>query len=205
MDNAENERQFRVLDQMLSMHASLRDNYARWAFVLNISLIAISIILCAFVFASDNVLATIGLKPEAAHVGLGLVSVAVLILSIVEFRVDWKNISSRHAEAAKQLANLKGKYRRLYSETEGKDSKKNERLSSEYERVMRTITSIPDRKFNCLKAKHNFKKLLSQQINLYPKTPCWYLRLKLRYEGFLPAGKKDTPNDSIETDRPNPP
>lgn len=198
MDTPENERQYSVVDQMLSMHALLRDSYTRRAFLLKTGLIVASITLCAFVFASDKVLSTIGVQPDRARIGLGLASVAVLILSIIELRVDWEAAASRHAEAAKTIAALKAKYRKLYSETQGSDPKKNARLGREYERVMKDIPPIPDRKFNSLKATHYFKKLLSQRISEHQKLPAWFLGPQLRWEGLKDTWRRKEPG-SVNT------
>jgi hypothetical protein len=193
MDKAENERQCNVVDQMLSMHALLRDSYARRAFWLKTGLIATSISLCAFVFAADAVFSALGLRPEGARIGVGLASVAVLILSIVELRVNWDAAAARHAEAAEKLAALKAKYRKLYSETQGNDPKMNARLGREYERTMQDITPTPDRKFNSLKAKHLFKKRLSQRISESPETPVWLHWLQLRWHGIRRSGFRGSP------------
>ena len=137
MNAEENERQYRIVDQMLSMHATLRERYARRARLLSVCLIAASILLCAFVFASDNVLTILGLQPDAARVGLGLVSVAVLILSIIELRVDWKGVADRHTHAASILAGLKAEYRKVYSEAKGSNEETNARLGHEFEQHMK--------------------------------------------------------------------
>ena len=54
MDKNENERQYSVIDQMLSMHSSLRDKYKRRALLLNLALLLVSVFLCAFVFADEK-------------------------------------------------------------------------------------------------------------------------------------------------------
>ena len=51
----EYERQFRVIDQMLSMHSSFRDRMERRAFWLNTILISLSLLLTVSAFVSDDV------------------------------------------------------------------------------------------------------------------------------------------------------
>lgn len=90
MGESENDRQYDVLDQMLTAHALLRDRYAWRALWLNICLLATAIALNAFVFAGDDVLvAMFGAKPEHVKMGLGIASVVAMILSIMALRVDW--------------------------------------------------------------------------------------------------------------------
>ena len=183
----ENERQYRVVDQMLTMHALFRDSMERRAFWLNTSLVASSLFLAVFVFVGDNLLRMLGLDPPTARLVLGLVAVAVLIAAITEFRVDWRSAAGRHANAATRLAAMKARYRKSFSETGGNDLVRNTSLTADYDRMMGCLPAIPDRWFNALKARHNFKRLLSQRTSEYPKTPLWFLRSQLRIEGIHEA------------------
>ena len=105
----ENKRQYELTDQLLSMHSSLRDKYERRAFLLNTALIAISLFLCVFAFVDDGVLGSLGYHPPMARLVLGLSAVIVLILSITEFRVDWRAMGAKHAEGGKALSGIKGR------------------------------------------------------------------------------------------------
>jgi hypothetical protein len=183
----ENERQYGVIDQILTMHASFRDRMGRRAFWLNTALIASSLFVTVFAFVGDDLLRALGLGPAMTRFVLGLVAAVVLICSITEFRVDWRSVSGRHAEAVSRLATLKAKYRKSFTETGGDNPKKNAILASEYNRMMSSLPAIPDRWFNALKAEHRFKRLLSERISQCPKTPRWFLRLQLRIEGIREA------------------
>ena len=183
----ENERQYAVIDQRLTMHSSYRDRMERRAFWLSTSLIAISLYLCVFAFVGDDLLSALGFDPPLTRFFLGLGAILVLICSITEFRVDWRSVAGRHLEAVLRLTDLKAKYRKSFAESGGKEPKKNARLTSEYNKTMRSIPAIPDRWFNKLKAEHQFKRLLSERISQCPKTPSWFLRLQLRREGIREA------------------
>src|SRR2546425_528267 len=95
----ENERQYGVIDQMLTMHSSYQDRMERRAFWLNTVLIASSLFLAIFAFVGDELLRAVGLDPAMTRFLLGLTAVVVLIGSITEFRVDWRSVAGRHAEA----------------------------------------------------------------------------------------------------------
>jgi len=183
----ENERQYGVIDQMLTMHSSYRDCMERRAFWLNTALIASSLFLTVFAFVGDDLLRALGLNPAMTRFLLGLAAVVVLICSITEFRVDWRSVAGRHAEAVSRLATLKAKYRKSFAETRGNDPKKNARLTSEHDKMMSSLPPIPDRWFNALKAEHRFKRLLSERISQCQKAPTWFLRLQLRIEGIREA------------------
>lgn len=191
MDAAENDRQYHVVNQMLSMHSALRDRYARRALLLNIGLISCSVVLCAFRFADDKILGAFGFDAFRARIGFGMIAIAILVLSIVELRVKWKEVATSHGDAAMQLARLKHQYRRLYAVTRGSDPKKNARLGTEYDRVMKAIPPIPARLFTRLKASHNFNKVLSQRISANPKAPTWFLRWQLGIEGIRQSKRKE--------------
>ena len=201
----ENERQYRIIDQMLSMHSSYRDRMKRRAFWLNTALIALSLFLTVFVFVGDDLLRALGFDPAMTRFVLGFTAVVVLICSITEFRVDWSSVAGRHVEAVTLLVSMKAKYRKSYTETEGDDLKKSKRLTTEYDKMMSDLPLIPDRWFSTLKAEHQFKRFLSERISLCQKAPKWYLWLQLRWEGIREARKlaKDRQNgqqtDSTET------
>ena len=180
----ENERQYRVVDQMLTMHSLLRDRMERRAFWLNTVLIASSLFLTVFTFVGDDVLRALNLDPALTRFVLGLIAVVVLICSITEFRVDWRSVAGRHAEAVSRLARMKAKYRQSFTDTGGNDPLMNTLLTSECDNMMSNITTIPDRWFNVLKAEHQFKRLLSERISQCPRTPIWFLKLHLRIEGI---------------------
>lgn len=183
----ENERQYGIIDQMLTMHSSYRDRMELRAFWLNTSLVALSLFLAVFAFVGDDLLRVLGSDPAIARLVLGLAAVVVLICSITEFRVDWRFVAGGHAKAVSMLAAMKAKYRKSFTETEGNDPKKNARLTSEYDKTMSILPAIPDRWFNKLKAEHQFKRLLSERISLCPKAPKWYLWCQLRLEGIREA------------------
>ncbi len=183
----ENERQYRVIDQMLTMHSSFRDRMERRAFWLNTALIASSLFLTVFSFVGDDLLRALSLDPALTRFVLGLVAVVVLICSITEFRVDWRSVAGRHTEAVSRLARMKAKYRQSFTDTGGYDPQANAILTSECDNMMSNLSTIPDRWFNVLKAEHWFKRLLSERISQYPKTPRWVLRLQLRIEGLQEA------------------
>ena len=186
----ENERQYMLIDQLLSMHSSLRAKYARRAFWLNTIQIGVSLFLSVFAFVPDNTLHSLGLDPASGRFILGITAVAVLLLSITEFRVDWKAVGSKHSEAARQLAELKAQFRKAFSESAGDDCDKNSRLTTEYDKLMALLPSIPEQYFIQLKSSHRFKQKLSHRVSRNPKAPVWFLRIQLRWEGLRGAWKQ---------------
>src|SRR2546429_3551010 len=99
-------RQFRVLDQMLSMHTFLRDRYAAWALSLDLILLFTSVIFCTTRFVGDDFFAKIGVSAGAGKLAVGVSATAAFFASIVTLRVDWKGKSARHADAVQKLTNV---------------------------------------------------------------------------------------------------
>lgn len=148
----ENQRQYAVIDQMLTMHSLLRDRMERRAFWLNTALVGSALFLAVFSFIGDEFLRKLGLNPDWTRFVLGLAGVVALICSITEYRVDWRTISGKHADAAARLGALKVTFRKSFSETLGNDDVKNAELSDNYEQTVNSLPTIPDRWFNSLKA-----------------------------------------------------
>ncbi|MCY4558461.1 MAG: hypothetical protein OXF79_19210 [Chloroflexi bacterium] len=187
----EGERQYRLVDQLLSMHSLLRDRYRLLSFFLNSLQIAASLFLCALAFVGDDVLQAAGLFPPRTRLALGLGALAVLIIAIAEYRVDWKAAGSRHGEAADRLGRLKALYRRNQAQENADDLETQEAQTEAYERTMSILPPIPERRFNRLKAHHLFKRALSDRLSESPKTFAWFLRVQLRLEGVRQALSKE--------------
>lgn len=183
----ENERQYNLIDQLLSMHSTLRDKFESRAFWLNTVQIGVSLFLSIFAFVPDEVICSLGFDPAKGRYILGSLAVIVLLISITEFRVDWKSVGSRHSEAARHLAELKAKYRRAFSESAGEDLEENSRLTIEYERLLALLPPIPEQYFIRLKADHRFKVSLSKLVGRNPRAPVWFLSLLLRLKGMRSA------------------
>jgi len=187
MPDTENDRQYRVLTQMISMYSMLRDRYRRRDFWLNVVLIVVSISLNAFVFASDDAFTALGLPPGAARTSLKTTSVVALILSIIRLKVDWQGMAKSYSDASERLGLLKAKYREGYEKVAAGDRTIAEQLSQEYARAMEGLARIPETQFNALKARHEFKVRLSARISQYPTSPAWLLHILMRADGMRAA------------------
>ena len=184
---SETERQYRVVDQLLTMHSSYRDRLERRAFWLNTCLVSLTLFLTVFVFVGDAVLFNLGLDPEAIRFLLGIVSVSALIVSITEFRVAWGPAAGRHDVATRTLGNLKAEYQRSITSSKGSDSDDSGRLTEEFTRAMATLPPIPDRWFIKLKAEHLFKIEISKRVSEVPRAPVCFLKGQLRLRGIRSA------------------
>lgn len=167
-----------ILDMMLSMHARLRDILQRRAFALDVSIFSLSILLCATVFLDPQLAALASIGATGVRMLLGAMSVFVLLLSVVDLRVDWKEAAGRHGRAFTVLADLNVRGRLIEADsgvvTAGADE-----FARVYDLTMASLPSIPEARFAPLKAYHYRKVALSRAISRYPNVPIFVLQLKL--------------------------
>lgn len=194
---SENDRQFRVLDQMLSMHSDLRDRLKKRALYLNLLLLIVSVFLCALVFADNTIFLPVGLKPKVAETFIRIASVICFTVSIIEYRVDWRGNAAVHADAVRKLAALKSDYCECYSMCGGEDIDKNGVLSKKYSNVMANIVEIPENQFVKLKARHLRKLILSKRISEHPSVPVIILKSQLILEDSIASFKSKHENDKV--------
>jgi hypothetical protein len=189
MNAEENERQYRIIDQLLTAHAVLRDRYARRARLLSVFALAVSVALNGFVFANEEVLKFIFWgHVEAAKVGLGLVSIALLVFAVIEFRVNWEGTSESHSEAVTRLGRLKAKFREAPADPSDDCWL---RLSAEYATTMQELPPIPESSFAHLKALHEHKRALSREISNNPGVPSGLLSIRLRWRAWRRMNNHD--------------
>ena len=180
----ENERQYRVIDQMLTMHARLRDRYGRRALFINLILLISAVALNTFVFAGEDVFRLLGIAPGHARIVIGFISVLLLVIALVEYKVDWGGLSKRHGDAADGLSCLKSKYRADYASRRKTGAPPDEHLGREYAITMEVLPPIPDRLFNKLKSYCLYKRLVSEEISKNPKVPVLLIRFRFRMQGI---------------------
>jgi hypothetical protein len=196
-------RQYRVLDQMLSAHSVLRDRYAKKALWLTVGLLALAVTLNAFVFVSDDVLGFFGGDPEGIRVWLGIVSVAILALSIAEFKVDWQGRASIHEDATRRLADLKAEFRAAKeSLSEGHCESVLASLSRDYSKVMDLLPPIPESQFIPLKARHLRKVRMSRELDDHPGVPLMFRRIENCWRdtrAWRLSRKRNAPTNGVPT------
>ena len=172
-------RKFRVLDQTLSMHAALRDRYARRALFVDALLLACAVVFCASAFASDQVLALLGGAPDRVRYLLKGFSVFAFMLSVVSLRVDWKGIAAAHRQAAEKMSGALAVFRKYKRDDGSWDASIMGELDGVYWEAMRNCVSIPENDFLKLKARHLRKVEISKMLDSNPGCPVFVLRTML--------------------------
>jgi len=184
------QRQFRVLDQMLSMHSTLTNRFSRMSLVLDISLLSCAVVFCATTFASEDLFAALSLTPHRIKVVLGVISVLAFLASVISLRVDWKGRHASHKEASQKLTIILARYKELRSSSGEWPSEKSSELNQKYWAVMSNIPTIPDRSFAALKAKHLRKVEISRLLDSHPGCPLFLLRFLLLRNSIKDLGSR---------------
>jgi len=169
-------RQFRVLDQTLSMHTMLRDRYARLALILDIMLLACSVTFCATTFARDEAFTKVGLSSQNVRYVLGIASVSAFFASLVALRVDWKGKSALHRDAVQRLTTVLALFRELHRDDGTWPQDRGAELHQAYWRAMNHIVEVPTGAFVGLKARHLRKVKVSKMLDSMPGCPVFVLR-----------------------------
>ena len=186
-------RQYRVIDQTLTMYSVLRDRYARRALLLTLGVFAASVFLCAFIFTPDDILRLLGVSEPVARFALALLSVLVFFLSIAELCLGWRDKSAQFGQAAEAVYRLKTTYRSVLTKNTDPTVDALLQLHEEYKRGMDGLPRIPDAVFLRLKAYHLRKVEISKMISVRPGHPVWLLRIQLFVRGRF--------RDTKETER----
>ena len=176
----ETKRQYRVLQQTLSAHALLRDDYARNARWAKIILTAFSILFCATTFAGDRFYTTLGIDPDGGRFVVGLISIAAVIVSVTLLIVDWEGRSARHKEDVETWSAALKEFRRYKGDDDSWPADRRTHLNTVYWEADRDSSIIPTRRFNALKSRHLRKVAVSELKSDYPGCPRILLSLFLR-------------------------
>ncbi|MCX5981941.1 MAG: hypothetical protein NTY89_09115 [Nostocales cyanobacterium LacPavin_0920_SED1_MAG_38_18] len=179
MDLQELEHHYRVIDMMLSMHSKLRDDNQNLALTVNLVLLVSSVILCTLVFIDPGLIKFLGINTQTSQITIGLCSNLVFIISLIEFRVDWKQKAERHGQACETLIKLKAECREILKSTTTVDPQKIAEQCKTCAQTLNTLSKIPDNKFHALKSYHKSKIELSKMIDSHPAIPVWILRIVL--------------------------
>ena len=191
MDNnmKEIKRLDEVVDMMLTMHCILRDRYKKRAFIIDLMLIVASFLMLTLSFADEKFLCWIGVCPIEALQNGRIFAVVIFIISLFNFRVNWKEKFYKHSRARDELVRLKGETKKIML-----NDKINSELLESHRQLcnltMSGLCPIPENQFNKLKAKHLVKVEVSKMTNFYPGCPIILLRIRLFIKGFSNACRK---------------
>ncbi len=191
VSNKELDRQFRVLKQSIAMHSMLRDKCTLLATIIDISLLAASVVFCATTFACDYISQRLGISEQVVSDMLGVVSVIAFFAVLVGMVLNWKGKATLHGEAAKTFTNALA----LFRETRVDDlwpPEKSLVLSQTYWDASGSTVPIPDKIFTTLKAKYLRKVEVSKTASRFPGCPLLLIRILVFCRSIYSLVKKHT-------------
>lgn len=189
-------RQFRILKQSLSIHASLRDEYTRKAKAAEIVLLISSLIFGVTTFAGSSFFTFFGIGAEDGRVILGIASLAALVSSLVVLVIDWNGQAALHNEATGRFYEVLQQFRECRTGEDSWPVDQRPRLTAVYRDLHRNTVSIPNRRFSGLKARYLRQVETNTLKDKYPGCPRILLSLFIGVRDTIRALK------SISTDSP---
>ena len=185
------QRMLRVANQSITAHSILRDRFNARALLTDILILVSSAIVAVGTFTGDDILRMLMVGSESPKIILGLIAVGVFVLSLVQFKVGWKEKASAHAEAVKALSQVKAEIRRMLSSTSQITTHHFEVLAALYDTTNGNMVSIPESHFVSLKARHKRKVRISKILDRLPHASLPLLRLRLWWRDTIGAKYAD--------------
>ncbi len=169
------DRQYRVIDMMISMHSLARDDKKLKSKTLDVTLLLFSVITCALLLSEYTISTILPVNENFVEICTALFSMIVFFLSLLEYKLGWKEERVLHDSAVKKLSLLKTRYRQVYI-----SGTINFNLNRLFNSVMKSIHPIPEKDFLKYKAKHLYKIEVSKALSGNPGISIILLRLKIK-------------------------
>jgi len=195
----EAERQHRVIDMMLTMHAVLRDRYKRRELFISTVLICSSFILVAGIFLNPDILNKLTISPEVVRFVVRVSSLIVFLAALIELKVDWRGQAEKHEAAYKALQKLKVSSKELLVDYTFSD----EQVKDKWILINATLNEqypIPEKEFSKLKSLHLKKVSLSKMTSEHPGCPLLVLKFLLLCRSINKAYRKTVSKREYDND-----
>lgn len=168
----------KVADMLCTGHAVLRDRYARRAFVLDVVVLACATWIVALSFVDP--LLNLKLTPRfvTPTIWVGLLSVCVFFLSLVQLKTDWKSRSDAHRRTLDLYAEVKREAGYILASSES-DESASRRVLSRYDMASAVGVGLPEKEFLRLKRMHHIKVAISKKLDICPSTSITFLRVRM--------------------------
>jgi len=194
------DRKYRVVDQMLSQHAAMRDKYRRRSIGLRLVLLLCSVFLCGMTLVTVADWEVVGIDPNLGRWILVVAGAVVFFLSLAEMLVNWPESYESHRSAVVLLSELKARLRdRLNQDDLPERTAK--QVGKECDELLGQLVPIPEREFLKLKARHVRKVAISRELDGRPGAPVWLLHLELLWAGVRKHGDRSSARPGESDDK----
>ena len=176
VSSMELERQYRVLQQTLSIHSVLRDKYKHKANIVDATLLVASVVFCTTTFASDDLYLKLGLLPSESRFILGIASIIAFAASLLLLFSGWREKAVQHREAVEKWSSVLEEFRCKRDDSGSWHDADGTFLAGLYWEASRNTVTIPANRFNALKSKYLRRVEVSKMLSKYPGCPrfvCW--------------------------------
>ena len=170
---------FHKVDLSITMHSNLRDEYGRRSFLLDLLFLVLSALIAFLAISKQIILEQLLPKSLQSDTSLSILALIILIASIIQWRVGWKEKSSKHEEAVKTLSRYKHELSKTLGATKSVSDNVLKNQLSLYQYANDSIIKIPENQFLKLKKKHKAKVEISRLLDKYPCANVNILKFKL--------------------------
>ena len=179
-----------VTDMLCTSHAILRDRFARRALILDLCVLALSTWIVALAFV-DPVLNSMLTPPHISPtLWIGILSVCVFFLTLVQFKTDWKGRADAHRRTLDLYAEVKREAGYLMASGRCEEAECR-RVLSRYDMASAVGIEVPENEFLALKQRHKRKVELSKGLDARPFTPLWLFRMRRSWRDTFRANDPD--------------
>ena len=179
------ERIRRVSNTLCSGHADLRDRYARYAFILDISILSLSTWIATLAFIDPKLAPMITPFKLETQIWTGALGTIAFFLSILQLRVDWKGRANSHKRSLEVYADVKRCTGHLLSSENELNNQEYNDVLSRYHMANVVGVSIPEREFLRQKKRHLQKIEVSKVLDTQPAASIFILRIRFWFRDNL--------------------
>lgn len=173
-------RKKRVADMLVTAHSILGERYRKISVGFDIALMLISFLILLGSVSEITSPHYIGEKLGYwAIYSIPVGAALIFVLSVVEWRISWKQKSEAHFSSAREYSSIKGETTALLSKGFEEGDLEAAKIEDRYDRLARTCVQIPHDKFVRLKRAHARKVALSKLLDSNPFAVLAVLRIRL--------------------------
>jgi hypothetical protein len=176
--------QYRTMNMWLTIYEKLYSRYRMRTRLLELALLICSILLCLTTFVDSRILRFLLITPGKGQMILGFSSLAVLVIALLLWILDWKEKAASFGGAVDTLNKT---YTECYQllKLEAAEIEDLRTKSLIYSAIIHNLPKIAEQDFHKLKAFHKRQMELDKMIELYPGSSVWLLKISTFFQANI--------------------
>lgn len=170
-------RAARVADQQCTAHGHLRDVYFLYARCLDLLILGVSTWLLAMTFVEPKIGMTLAPAGIESTIWIGLLSIGVFFLSLVQLLVNWKAKADNYQRSLMALSGFVKSTRPLVHLGASASQVDIENALATYQQISEWMEHVPEKLFLSLKQKHLCKVEISKTLDKFPSASIFWLKV----------------------------